>query len=83
MKNLTIIIVTYNSSNIIADCINKINYNLHDVIIVDNASTDNTVALIEFNFPSLKIIKNNFYGPNQLLDLDLKLFKAFNLSKAP
>ncbi len=59
MKNLTIIIVTYNSSSIIINCLNKINYNLYNVIIVDNASTDNTVFIIESNFPSLKIIKNN------------------------
>ena len=33
--------------------------NKYLLIIVDNASTDNTVAVIESNFPSLKIIKNN------------------------
>jgi len=59
MKNLTIIIVTYNSSNIIVDCINKINYNLYDIIVVDNASTDATVKIIETKFPLLKIIKNS------------------------
>ena len=57
--SLTIVIVTFNSSEIIKQSLENIDCNKYLLIIVDNASTDNTVAVIESNFPSLKIIKNN------------------------
>ncbi|MCE2688096.1 MAG: glycosyltransferase family 2 protein [Rickettsiales bacterium] len=57
--NLTIIIITFNSSKIIKQSLENIDRNKYPVIIVDNASSDNTVLIIESNFPSLKIIKNN------------------------
>jgi len=57
--SLTIVIVTFNSSEIIKQSLENIDCNKYSVIIVDNASTDNTVAVIESNFPSLKIIKNS------------------------
>ena len=57
--SLTIVIVTFNSSEIIKQSLENIDCNKYLLIIVDNASTDNTVAVIESSFPSLKIIKNN------------------------
>lgn len=55
--SLTIVIVTFNSSEIIKQSLENIDCNKYLLIIVDNASTDNTVAVIESSFPSLKIIK--------------------------
>jgi len=55
--SLTIVIVTFNSSEIIKQSLENIDCNKYLLIIVYNASTDNTVAVIESNFPSLKIIK--------------------------
>jgi hypothetical protein len=60
IKKLTIIITTYNSSQLIKSCIDSIiNIPNIDIIIVDNYSSDNTIQIIETNFPNLKIIKNS------------------------
>ena len=64
-KNLTIVIVSFNSSSIIADCLAKINFAKYDVMVVDNASSDSTVDVVAKNFPQTKIIrleKNIGYG---------------------
>ncbi len=57
--NLTIIILTYNSSQLIKFCLQNINLNKYEIIIIDNASTDNTLEIISANFPQIKIIKND------------------------
>ena len=74
MHNISIIIVNWNTGNSLKKCLESINglsmnfYNLLDVIIVDNASTDNSLELIEhFLKPNtneshqykVKLIKNN------------------------
>lgn len=61
--NLSILIVTYNSEKYIYRCLqslhsqtsNNINY---DVLVIDNASCDNTVNIIRNNFPDVKCIQN-------------------------
>ena len=58
-KNCTIIIVTYNSSHLIKFCLQNINIDQYKVILVDNASSDNTLEIISSNFPQIQIIKNN------------------------
>lgn len=55
---LTIICVTYNSSHIITKSLELLDLNLYKVIIVDNASSDDTVAIIKENFPQIEIIEN-------------------------
>ncbi|NBX52669.1 MAG: glycosyltransferase family 2 protein [Proteobacteria bacterium] len=58
-SKLSIIITTFNSSNVILNCLNKIDLNLYHVFVVDNNSSDNTVKIIEENFPNkITIIKN-------------------------
>jgi len=62
-KQVTIIIVTYNARNLIADCLESVyrqNYPKSKVkiIIVDNNSRDNTVAYIKEVFPEVKVIEN-------------------------
>lgn len=57
----SIIIVSYNSSEFIVDCINSIKnqkYPYYESIVVDNASSDNSVLLIKNNFPDLKIYES-------------------------
>ena len=56
-KNLTIIILTYNSGHIIAECLSRLNFDKYDVVVVDNASSDNSVETVTTNFPKAKIIK--------------------------
>lgn len=55
--NTTIIIVTYNGSKWINRCLGSCEN--EDVIVVDNSSTDNTVQLIEVNYPNVIILKQD------------------------
>lgn len=64
-QNLTIIVLTYNSEHIIKSCLNHLNFDKYKVIVVDNASFDNTVEVVRQNFPQAKIMqlkKNIGYG---------------------
>ncbi|MEP5253975.1 MAG: glycosyltransferase family 2 protein [Winogradskyella arenosi] len=57
MINTYIIIVTYNGMQWLEKCLKSCaNY---PVIIVDNASTDNTVSFIETNYPNVKLYKQD------------------------
>ena len=56
-KELTIIIVTYNSEDIIKDCLSRLNFDKHKIVVVDNASKDNTIKVIEENFKLDKFYK--------------------------
>jgi GT2 family glycosyltransferase len=67
IPTLSIVIVNWNAKKQLWDCLNSIekierkNFKLEKVIVVDNASVDNSIELIEvdeFNFP-LQIIKNS------------------------
>lgn len=58
-KELSIIIVTFNSSHIISKCINSFKRSIYDVYIVDNASSDNTISIINEEFKDVTLIKNN------------------------
>jgi hypothetical protein len=69
LKAISIIIVSYNSRDYLKSCIDsiirfppKLDKNDYEVIIVDNNSTDNSVALIEkdyLKYSFIKLIKNN------------------------
>lgn len=59
-NNLGIIAITYNSSFLIKQFIKNIDLSKNDLVIVDNASKDNTIEIIEKNFPQIKIIKNSY-----------------------
>jgi len=62
---ISIIIVTYNSSKFIEKCINSIyeqgSLKIYpfEIIIVDNCSTDDTIHLVQKNYPSVIILKND------------------------
>lgn len=67
IKNLpfiSIIIANYNGKHLLKDCLDSlhaINYPLSkfEVIIVDNASQDNSKSFVQETYPSVKIIENN------------------------
>jgi GT2 family glycosyltransferase len=55
MDNLHIVIVTYNGMSWLSKCLESCkDYN---TIVVDNASTDETVSVIETNYPYVKVLK--------------------------
>lgn len=60
--NVSVITVTWNSASLIAEQLKSVMAGCKNIsfeqIVVDNASTDNTVAIIEKDFPQVKLIKN-------------------------
>jgi GT2 family glycosyltransferase len=56
-----VVIVTYNAEKWIRNCINSIDESTvkSSVVIVDNNSSDKTVAIISNEYPSCTLIKNN------------------------
>lgn len=59
---LSTIIVNYNTAHLLDECLNKLEVALNgfsnQIIIVDNASSDNSVHHIESKYPKLTLIKN-------------------------
>lgn len=55
--NLTIIVLTYNSQEVIEGCLSNINYDKYKVIVVDNGSSDDCVKLVREKFPLTHIIE--------------------------
>ncbi|MDY6863315.1 MAG: glycosyltransferase family 2 protein [Thermodesulfobacteriota bacterium] len=62
LVTLSIIIVNHNTKKLLEDCLNSIYINPcafeFEVIVVDNASCDGSVAMVREKFPLVRIIKN-------------------------
>lgn len=62
MKDLSIIILSYNTADLLKDCIDSIykttSETSFEVIVVDNNSTDDSVEVIRKNFPKVKIVQS-------------------------
>jgi GT2 family glycosyltransferase len=63
MENLStsIVILNYNGGEDVIEClesVRNIDYPSYEIIVVDNASTDNSVESIRKKFPEVKIIQN-------------------------
>jgi len=86
MSELSILIVTWNSQATIRDCLNSIQNNCqnltYEVLVWDNVSTDDTVRIIQTEFPKVQLFKSQqnlgFAGGNNRLleqaDSELILF---------
>lgn len=68
-----IIVLNYNGGELIENCLKslkKVDYSNLNILIVDNNSTDDSVARIEKKFPQIEIIKNKknigFAGGNNI-----------------
>ena len=58
---VSIIIVNYNGEKFLKGLLNslkKTKYSNYEIIFVDNASIDNSIKIVEKNYPKVKIIKN-------------------------
>lgn len=62
MPSVSICIVNWNTGTLLRDCIASIDRFsekvVSEIIIVDNASQDNSIALAKADFPEIKIIRN-------------------------
>lgn len=62
MKDLSIIIVNWNTRDLLERCLRDVYQNSRnldfEVIVVDNASTDDSLTMLACNFPQVKVIKN-------------------------
>jgi GT2 family glycosyltransferase len=63
IPSLTIVILSYNVEKLLVDCLNslfksKTSSDLWNIIVIDNASSDNSVQAVRKFFPDIKIIKN-------------------------
>ena len=60
--DLSIIIVNWNTRDMLFDCLSSVFSNLGklnaEVFVVDNASCDGSQKMVEENFPSTRLIKN-------------------------
>lgn len=85
---LSISILSWNTCELTKNCIQSIIENTegmdYEIIIVDNASTDDSVEVIEENFPQVRLVKNSrnlgfAKGSNQALEISHgKYFCALN-----
>jgi len=56
-KAISIIIVSFNTKALLKKCLDSIKGN-HEIIVVDNASTDGSAKMVKENFPKVKLIVN-------------------------
>lgn len=70
MKNskvdISIIIVSYNTKDLLRQCINSIIENTfgidYEIIVVDNASRDDSIIMLKSEFPNVKLIESGING---------------------
>ena len=67
----SIIISNYNGEKHLHECLSslmQLDYPLYEVIVVDAASTDNSIAIIERDFPEVRLIKKGKIGIGEAIN---------------
>jgi GT2 family glycosyltransferase len=64
VTDLSIIVVSYNTANLLRACLQSVYANSHaqysaEVIVVDNASPDNSAEVVRLEFPQARLIANS------------------------
>jgi hypothetical protein len=63
MPAVSVIVVTHESAGDIAACLNSLRRHppkrSHEVIVVDNASTDRTASIIEEDYPEVRLVRSD------------------------
>ena len=54
---VTVVVITKNEEEMLEDCLKSAQW-ADEIIVVDDASTDNSIQLLEKKFPQVKILKN-------------------------
>jgi GT2 family glycosyltransferase len=57
LTDVSIIVVSYNAREHLERCLAKVADGPHEVIVVDNASTDGSPALVRSKFPSVRLVE--------------------------
>ena len=60
--DVSIVIVSWNTRDILRECVESIireTRHRYEIIVVDNASSDGSAAMIETEFPQILLIQNN------------------------
>lgn len=61
LNDIAIVIVSYNTRDLLCECIDSITSETrssHEIIVVDNASSDNTMEMLKTRYPAIKRIGN-------------------------
>ena len=63
MMELSIIIVNWNTEDLLRECLNSVLRRINDklnfeILVVDNASADGSVAMMRDEFPDVRLIEN-------------------------
>ena len=76
----SIIIPNWNGEHLLKDCLESLKkqgYTGFEIILVDNASSDNSIQYVENNFPKVKIIKlDKNYGFARAINEGVKLSRS-------
>lgn len=56
--NISVVIVNYNAGEILLECVARAHQQAEQVIVVDNASTDSSVAALKNAYPAIRLICN-------------------------
>lgn len=61
---LAVVVVTFNSSSVVLECLDSLRAGVSDadVVVVDNASTDGTVALVQRCAPWVRVLERRVNG---------------------